>query len=237
MQATPVERDARRHRLGFGQQIRSATLAFAIVVCSLGISFAGDAPVATVPVGASPAVVAVDPVLHYAYVGNYYGDSVTVIDGATRSTVATIPMPTAASIAVPLTGQATRQGTVGWSPTLKMNPYRPEDAKRVIQEVGAVGTPIEYIDRPGSFPRAGEVSELIVNWLNAVIYEIAIRRMLFARFEVCIEGTTLRARAWGEAIDIARHQPAVEIKGATCTSLAVQRDDNGNWSAQCVVDV
>lgn len=78
---------------------------------------------------------------------------------------------------------------------------------------------------------------LLVNWLNAVIYEIAIRRMLFARFEVCIEGTTLRARAWGEAIDIARHQPAVEIKGATCTSLAVRRDDNGNWSAQCIVDV
>ena len=78
---------------------------------------------------------------------------------------------------------------------------------------------------------------LLVSWLNAVIYEIAIRRMLFARFEVCIEDTTLRARAWGEAIDIARHQPAVEIKGATCTSLAVRRDDNGNWSAQCIVDV
>ena len=78
---------------------------------------------------------------------------------------------------------------------------------------------------------------LLVNWLNAVIYEIATRRMLFVRFEVCIEGTSLRARAWGEPIDIARHQPAVEIKGATCTSLAVRRDDNGNWSAQCVVDV
>ena len=78
---------------------------------------------------------------------------------------------------------------------------------------------------------------LLVNWLNAVIYEIATRRMLFARFEVFIEGTSLRARAWGEPIDIARHQPAVEIKGATCTSLAVRRDDNGNWSAQCVVDV
>ncbi len=73
--------------------------------------------------------------------------------------------------------------------------------------------------------------------VNAVIYEIAIRRMLFARFEVRIEDTAWRARAWGEPIDIARHQLAVEIKRATCTSLAVRRDDNGNWSAQCVVDV
>ena len=78
---------------------------------------------------------------------------------------------------------------------------------------------------------------LLVNWLNAVIYEMAIRRMLFARFEVRIEDTTLNARAWGEAIDIPKHQPAVEIKGATLTSLAVRRDDSGNWSAQCVVDV
>jgi SHS2 domain-containing protein len=61
--------------------------------------------------------------------------------------------------------------------------------------------------------------------------------MLFARFEVCIEDTTLTARAWGEAIDIAKHQPAVEVKGATLTNLAVRRDDNGNWLAQCVVDV
>ena len=78
---------------------------------------------------------------------------------------------------------------------------------------------------------------LLVNWLNAVIYEMAIRRMLFARFEVRIEDTSLNGRAWGEAIDIPKHQPAVEIKGATLTNLAVRRDDSGHWSAQCVVDV
>lgn len=78
---------------------------------------------------------------------------------------------------------------------------------------------------------------LLVNWLNALIYEISTRKMLFARFEVSIEGKQLRARAWGEAIDLAKHQPAVEVKGATCTSLAVMHDANGNWSAQCIVDV
>ena len=78
---------------------------------------------------------------------------------------------------------------------------------------------------------------LLVNWLNAVIYEIAVRQMLFARFEISIEGTTLRARAWGEAIDVAKHEPAVEVKGATCTGLAVRQEEDGSWSAQCVVDV
>lgn len=79
---------------------------------------------------------------------------------------------------------------------------------------------------------------LLVTWLNALIYEISTRKMLFARFEVAIdEDKRLRAKAWGESIDIAKHQPAVEVKGATCTNLSVKRDDNGLWSAQCVVDV
>ena len=78
---------------------------------------------------------------------------------------------------------------------------------------------------------------LLVDWLNALIYEMATRRLLFSRFEVRIDGTHLRGRAWGERADIARHQPAVEIKGATYTALKVARDPGGQWVAQCVVDV
>jgi len=47
----------------------------------------------------------------------------------------------------------------------------------------------------------------------------------------------LQATAWGEPIEVARHQPAVEVKGATYTELAVKRDEEGRWVAQCVVDV
>lgn len=78
---------------------------------------------------------------------------------------------------------------------------------------------------------------LLTEWLNALIYEMATRHMLFARFEVEIRGDILKARAWGEAIDVARHQPAVEIKGATFTELRVSRSEDGLWRAQCVVDV
>jgi tRNA nucleotidyltransferase (CCA-adding enzyme) len=78
---------------------------------------------------------------------------------------------------------------------------------------------------------------LLVDWLNALIYEMATRGMLFRRFAVCIEGERLGAAAWGEALDIERHRPAVEIKGATYTELAVSRDGRGLWTARCVVDV
>jgi SHS2 domain-containing protein len=60
--------------------------------------------------------------------------------------------------------------------------------------------------------------------------------MLFSRFDVTIDGSTLSARASGEAIDIERHQPAVEVKGATYTELAVYQQ-NEQWVAQCVLDV
>lgn len=78
---------------------------------------------------------------------------------------------------------------------------------------------------------------LLVEWLNAVIYEIATRRMLWSRFTVCIEEHRLRATAWGEKTAVARHQPAVEVKGATYTNLLVRQERTGAWVAQCVVDV
>jgi tRNA nucleotidyltransferase (CCA-adding enzyme) len=78
---------------------------------------------------------------------------------------------------------------------------------------------------------------LFVDWLNALVYEMATRNMLFGRFEVGINGLRLHGKAWGEKVDVARHQPAVEIKGATYTALRVSLDENQNWVAQCVVDV
>ena len=78
---------------------------------------------------------------------------------------------------------------------------------------------------------------LFVDWLNALIFEIATRGMLFARFRVEIEDGRLRGGAWGEPLDPTRHEVAVEAKGATFTALKVARQGDGTWVAQCVVDV
>lgn len=83
---------------------------------------------------------------------------------------------------------------------------------------------------------ASDVELLLVDWLNAIIYEMATRHMLFCRFEVKLAGGQLAGIAWGEPVDLVRHQPAVEPKGATYTSLAVHNED-GRWIAQCIVDV
>jgi len=78
---------------------------------------------------------------------------------------------------------------------------------------------------------------LLVDWVNALVYEMATRKMLFSRFEVTLQDQQLTGRAWGENIDIARHEPTVEIKGATYTELKVRQEADGSWMAQCVVDV
>lgn len=78
---------------------------------------------------------------------------------------------------------------------------------------------------------------LFVAWLNALVSEMATRNMLFSKFEVTMAGEQLQGRAWGERVDVARHQPAVEVKGATYTALRVWQDDSRRWVAQCIVDV
>ncbi len=84
---------------------------------------------------------------------------------------------------------------------------------------------------------AEDVEMLLHDWLNAVIYYMATLGMLFGRFDVRLEDHRLEATAWGEPVDPARHQPAVEPKAATLTELKVAEEPSGRWLAQCVVDV
>jgi protein archease len=84
---------------------------------------------------------------------------------------------------------------------------------------------------------APDLELLFADWLNAVIYAMATHDLLFSRFELAIDGHALAGRAWGERVDRERHQPAVEVKGATYTALSVAQRADGRWVAQCVVDV
>lgn len=78
---------------------------------------------------------------------------------------------------------------------------------------------------------------LLVDWLNAIIFEMDTRKMLFCRFDVTIDGHVLKGCAHGENIQVSRHQPAAEVKGATFSELEVTQSPDGAWLAQCVVDV
>jgi tRNA nucleotidyltransferase (CCA-adding enzyme) len=84
---------------------------------------------------------------------------------------------------------------------------------------------------------AEEKDLLFADWINALIYEMDVRKMLFSRFDVHLENDRLTAAAWGEKCDPDRHELAVEVKAATYMELKVFENENNQWVAQCVVDV
>jgi len=84
---------------------------------------------------------------------------------------------------------------------------------------------------------APDEETLLVDWLNAIVYEMATRNMVFGSFRVSINETRLHGTARGETRQQGRHPAGVEVKGATFTELLVSERDDGTWVAQCVVDV
>lgn len=85
--------------------------------------------------------------------------------------------------------------------------------------------------------RAADDELLLAAWLNALVYEMAVRRMLFSRFDIDLVDGRLQAQARGEPVSAERHEPVVEVKGATYTQLRVAPAPGGGWVAQTVVDV
>ena len=106
--------------------------------------------------------------------------------------------------------------------------------------LSSVVTELDKIDPSDSVAvecNAPQFDLLLVDWLNEIVYQMATRNMLFGRFEVQILDHHLRAQLFGEKVDQDKHQPAVEIKGATFTDLEVYQAGEDEWVAQCIIDV
>jgi tRNA nucleotidyltransferase (CCA-adding enzyme) len=84
---------------------------------------------------------------------------------------------------------------------------------------------------------APEEQLLLSAWLSAVADEMTMRQMLFGRFEVYLDCHHLEARAWGEPVNVVRHQPAGAVRGATFSNPRVGREPDGPWVARCRVDL
>ena len=111
-----------------------------------------------------------------------------------------------------------------------------EQAGVALTAVIAEPASVRPLERVALSCEAPDNELLLAEWLNAIVFEMATRRMLFSRFAVRLQSDGLAAEAWGEPVDAERHHPAVEVKGATYTELRVARAGDG-WLAQTVVDV
>ena len=87
---------------------------------------------------------------------------------------------------------------------------------------------------------AGTLEDLLVDWLNELLYRFEVHGMLFSRFDVRVEARDgrwhLEATAAGEPFDPACHPSRVLVKSATYHGLHVT-DDHGTWRARIVFDI
>ena len=82
--------------------------------------------------------------------------------------------------------------------------------------------------------------ELLVSWLNEIIYLSASQSMLFSKFEVSeIDDRHLKARIFGEEFDIDKHKIETEVKAATYHRLKISNSTlpEGVLQAEIIFDI
>lgn len=84
-----------------------------------------------------------------------------------------------------------------------------------------------------------DITGLLVAWLNALLAESDIHKLVFKKFTCKIDKdqVKLTGSARGIPFPTDGEDLGIEVKGATFTMARVERDQNGRYVAQCVVDV
>jgi SHS2 domain-containing protein len=85
--------------------------------------------------------------------------------------------------------------------------------------------------------RGADREELLVNFLNEVLFLVDGRRIAMKRFRVLELGDAhIRAEAWGEPFDAARHRAKLIVKAVTWHQLRIAEDAAG-WFAEVFLDI
>ena len=80
-------------------------------------------------------------------------------------------------------------------------------------------------------------AELLVAWLNELLYFCDAERLLFSRFDITrMDDLHLEAVARGEPIDPIRHDLKTQVKAATYHLLKMEKTREG-FRAQVILDI
>ncbi len=85
---------------------------------------------------------------------------------------------------------------------------------------------------------ADSAEELMVRWLNEIIFLMETGPWVFHRAEVTWGADfSLQARLFGESGNPVRHPSCRTVKAATYHNLSVQKKSRGSWEARVLLDV
>ena len=84
---------------------------------------------------------------------------------------------------------------------------------------------------------ADEPALLLFDWLSELIYAFESEKLLLAEFQVEVAGNSLTAVCRGEPMDQTRHEMDHEVKAITYHALRCERQPDGSWFAEVIVDI
>jgi SHS2 domain-containing protein len=88
--------------------------------------------------------------------------------------------------------------------------------------------------------RSHDVSLLLHDWLNELLYITDTKQIVFSDFSICITKEDseylLKGKAFGEKLDLSKHNPKTEIKAVTYHSLEVKKSGD-LWEGTVVLDL
>ena len=74
---------------------------------------------------------------------------------------------------------------------------------------------------------ADDRKDLLVSWLNELLFIFEVEKTLFKRFDIItLDKTMLKAKCYGEKIDPKRHKIKMEIKAATYHMIRIEEKQN-----------
>ena len=83
---------------------------------------------------------------------------------------------------------------------------------------------------------AQDRDSLLVNWLNELIYLFDVENLIFSKFDIIhLDENVLSAIAYGEKVDLSRHEIRTGIKAATYHMLKI--DENDICRVQVLFDI
>ena len=94
---------------------------------------------------------------------------------------------------------------------------------------------VRAVSQPGL---EGDLGELLVVWLQELLYRFDTERLVPLRYEFLSAGPReVRADVGFGRFEDGRHRTRLEVKAVTYHELQVRREADGMWSARFILDV
>ncbi len=109
-------------------------------------------------------------------------------------------------------------------------------AAKALTELLVTESPVAVAETRPIALTAVSTEELLVAWLNELLFWFATDRFLVSDCQIEATETTMTGQALGERFNPKRHAQGTEVKGVTHHQLQVERTSHG-WKAELIFDV